>query len=124
MGRNGYSAERFHDHFRVWWNCKDWPREALEAAETAEEIAERDRIIASIDESEVWLLAHRPSSEIEAICILEVMRYVMQGGGRSSGEDLVAAANIQSWLARQLDPEDVDVVAPHRDLIREFGAPG
>ena len=124
MGCNGTTAERFHDHFRVWWNCKDWPNEAIEEAKTAEEIDERDRIIASIDASEVWLLAHRPASEIEAICILEVMRYVMQGGGRSRGEDVVAAANIQSWLASQLHPDDANVVAPHQAVIRRFGAPG
>ena len=54
---------------------------------------------APMEAAETTLLDHAPSTAVEAVCMIEIIRQGLADAGRSDGRDMRALAAIQSWLA-------------------------
>lgn len=66
--------------------------------------------------AERLILDHRPRNDHEAVLVAEVLAESISGGERSDGRDVVAARNLQVWIARGLTGESVPTSA--RPLAR------
>lgn len=55
--------------------------------------------LAPMEAAETTLLDHAPSTAVEAVCMIEIIRQSLVDAGRSDGRDMRALEAIQSWLA-------------------------
>ena len=93
-------AKSFLPLFRSWFDTATLADKVggvgLEGS-TQNLLAELD--LGPMVEAETSLLNHAPSSAVEAVCLLEVVRQNMADAGRSDGLDVRAILAVQQWLA-------------------------
>lgn len=72
--------------------------------------------LAPMEAAETTLLDHAPSTAVEAVCMIEIIRQSLADAGRSDGRDMRALAAIQSWLAGTA----LDATSDRRDEVEQL----
>ena len=114
---NSQTATAFMPLFRSW----------LETANLAQQVGSQslsasgenllvELDLAPMEAAETTLLDHAPSTAVEAVCMIEIIRQSLADAGRSDGRDMRALAAIQSWLAGTA----LDAPSDRRDEVEQL----
>lgn len=114
---NSQTANAFMPLFRSW----------LETANLAQQVGSQslsasgenllvELDLAPMEAAETTLLDHAPSTAVEAVCMIEIIRQGLADAGRSDGRDMRALAAIQSWLAATA----LDAPSDRRDEVERL----
>lgn len=113
---NTQTTPAFMSLFRSWLETANLAKQVGSSSLSASGenlLVELD--LAPMEAAETTLLNHAPTSAVEAVCMIEIIRQSLSDAGRSDGRDARALDAIQSWLAgAALEGAD------HRDEVEQL----